>query len=72
MINCVLLAMTFYDSLDRLCTTTSTPHLFKFTPIAPLTYEFFLTILTIVKAFDFEAHPSRSGLPFLVKYFRES
>ena len=72
MANCVPLAITVYNPLVGLCATTSTPHLFKFTPIAPLIFELFLTILTIIKAFDFVVPPSSSSLPLLVKYFRES
>jgi len=59
--------ITVYNPLAQLCATSSTPHLFKLTPIAPLIYEFFLTILTIIKAFDFMGHPSSSNLPFLYR-----
>jgi len=59
--------ITAYNPLMGLCATTSTPHLFKFTPIAPLIFELFLTILTIIKAFDFVVHPSSSSLPLLYR-----
>lgn len=72
MVNSLPLATISYNPLARLCTPSSTPRLFKLTPIAPLIYELFLTILTIVKAFDFVGHPSGPSLPLLVKYLRES
>jgi len=58
----------YYDPDLQLCIVTTDQHLFKITPLIPAVYELYLTVLTIIKAFDFVSSPSFSTTPMLVSY----
>jgi hypothetical protein len=61
-----------YNLVARICAPTSQPHIFKLTPITPIIYELFLTVLTVIKAFDLAGHPFSMTLPSLVRRFQDS
>jgi hypothetical protein len=62
------LEAVYYDPDLQLCIATADQHLFKIAPLIPAVYELYLTVLTIIKAFDFMSGPSFSTIPMLVSY----
>ena len=64
------LGAVYYDPDLHMCIVTTDQRLFKITALIPAAYELYLTILTIIKAFDFSLSPSYSTIPMLVSYYR--